>query len=83
MKLARRPQPPIELPVVPGCGEMDDEIMYKHLNARHKRDLGISTEMTYSPLYAEGLVGAHRAFHRRVHEVAVPQQHDHEHGGVN
>jgi hypothetical protein len=81
-KYAKRP-PPTSAALVPGVEEMDDEVMYKHLNARHKTDLGIKDDMHYSPLYAESLVEAHRAFHRRQHELATPGRYDHEHVGDN
>lgn len=75
--------PPAAPTTVPGAEDMDDETMYKHLNARHKRDLNITTDMDYSPLFSESLVGAHRAFHRRMHDLATPGQYNHQHVGEN
>jgi hypothetical protein len=68
---------------VPGATDMDDEVIYKHLNARHKKDLGLSRDMEYSTLTSKTLVATHRSFHRRVHDLATPGQHDHEHVGEN
>lgn len=64
---------------VPGMAEMDDETVYKHLSARHKSDLGIKSDMHYSPQATPALAATHRAFHRRIHEMATPGQYSHEH----
>lgn len=64
---------------VPGASKMNDETIYKHLNARHKQDLGLSSDMHYSPLALPSLAATHRAFHRRIHEMATPGMYDHEH----
>jgi hypothetical protein len=68
---------------VPGVEDMDDETMYKHVNARHKTDLGLTEDMHYSDTLSASLIDTQRAFHRRCHDIAVPGQYDHEHVGEN
>jgi hypothetical protein len=79
MKRARRTTPV----VVPGAIGMDDETFFKHLNARHLADLGFSSPIDLSPLYSNSLISTHRSYHRRLHEIAVPGQHNHEHNQEN
>lgn len=67
-----------EVVVVPAIEDMDDETVYKHINARHKKDLGLSADMHYSPTLSQTLILTHRAFHRRIHELVPFHNHDHE-----
>lgn len=67
---------------VVGADDMDDEVMFKHINARHTQDIGLS-DIHYSELYSNSLIETHRAFHRRVHELALDGQYDHYHSGEN
>jgi hypothetical protein len=68
---------------VVGAEDMDDETVYRHINARHKAEFGIDADMHYSDTTSESLIMTHRAFHRRVHEIGVPGQFNHEHVGAN
>jgi hypothetical protein len=64
---------------VVSADDMDAETLYKHLNARHLHDLGMNAEMYFSEEYSESLIGSHRAFHARVHALALSGHHDHVH----
>lgn len=67
-------QPLVE---VPDIDWMEDEDFIKHLEKRHAAECKIEGYLsrhsipTWLPLY--------RAFHERLHTIAVPGQHDHEH----
>ena len=67
-----------ETVVVPSLESMDDETVYKHINARHKLDLGLTADMHYSPTLSQTLIRTNRAFHRRIHELNPFHNHDHE-----
>jgi hypothetical protein len=69
---------PAEAVIVPAVEDMTDEVMYKHLNARHKKDLGLNADMHYSPTLSTTLINTHRAFHRRIHELIPFHNHQHE-----
>lgn len=64
---------------VQSCDDMDDDTVYKHLNARHLEDLGMNAPMQYSEEFSETLVLTMRNYHERVHAIATPTQHDHHH----
>lgn len=71
---------------VPGADDMGNETFIKHINARHKQDLGLNPkgpDLHYDITQSEGLIDTHRAFHRRCHDLALPEQYDHEHEGKN
>ena len=76
----RKKVPPIErgeVVEVPAAEEMDDDTFVKHLELRHRDECKIETHLSehgrdiWLPMY--------RTFHDRLHRLAVPGQHDHEH----
>jgi len=64
--------------VVVAAEGMDDETFCAHLNKRHLNDLGLSGIEHHEPT-APSYYASLRAFHDRVHDIAVPGQHDHAH----
>jgi hypothetical protein len=69
----------IEEPVeVPLAEQMDNETFIKHLEYRHAQDCGFEQAI----VSRDGMVawiGAYRAFHDRLHTLAIPGQYDHVH----
>ena len=74
--------PQAEVVEVVGAEDMDDEVLFKHINARHSDDIGLE-DIQYSPLYSDSLIETHRAYHRRVHQLAMDGHYDHYHSGEN
>lgn len=64
--------------VVPDAGDMDDETFIMHLEKRHARDCGFENS-PISRRAMEAWLPVYRAFHERLHRLAVPGQYDHEH----
>lgn len=66
-----------EIVRVPAAEDMDDETFLKHLELRHKQDTKVEGYLHRHQV--PEWIGLYRAFHNRVHEIAVPGQHDHKH----
>lgn len=62
---------------VPMTEELDDDTFLRHLELRHSAECGV--EESLPRLAVEAWVGTYRAFHERLHRIAVPGQHDHVH----
>lgn len=61
---------------VPDADDMDDDIFIKHLEARHASECKIETTIK---IRKGAWVSTYRAFHDRLHRLAVFGQYDHEH----
>jgi hypothetical protein len=70
---------PVEFVTVPEASDMDDETFLKHLDARHSSEVKQEKALAKSPHIMEAWVKNYRAFHQRLHDIAAPGQHDHEH----
>lgn len=68
---------PGEVVSVPKIEEMDDETFLKHLELRHAEEYKIQGEMHRHAI--DKWVNMYRIFHERLHRIAMPGQHDHEH----
>lgn len=66
-----------EVVEVPDAGEMDDETFIKHLELRHADECRIENYLSRNAIGA--WIGAYRAFHDRLHLIAVPGQYNHTH----
>jgi hypothetical protein len=62
---------------VPAAEDMDDETFIKHLEKRHADECHIEAPIKHRN--GAGWIGVYRAFHDRLHQIATPGQHDHEH----
>ena len=60
---------------VVSADSMDADTFTRHFNARHKSDLGGANEITNT--LAGELLDMHRAFHKRIHELAPWLDHEH------
>lgn len=79
MAKRRKAVEPEDVVAVPEAIEMDDETFLKHLDARHRHEVQQEKSLAKSPHIMTAWVSAYRAFHQRLHEIATPGQHDHEH----
>ncbi len=62
---------------VPVSEEMDNETFLLHLEHRHRAEAKIED---YTKTHGvESWIGVYRAFHDRLHRIAIPGQHDHVH----
>lgn len=68
---------PDDLVEVPHQDDMDDETFIKHLERRHPAECKIEGYMSRHNV--DVWVGMYRTFHARLHQLAAPGQHDHEH----
>lgn len=75
-KRARKqePEPVVE---VPPADDMDDETFMLHLEKRHREECKIETYLSRHSVSV--WLPNYRAFHDRLHKIATPGQHDHEH----
>lgn len=62
---------------VPHIHNMDDDTFLKHLEKRHAGDTDVEEFVRVNIVSA--WVKNYRAFHDRLHELATPEQYDHEH----
>lgn len=58
--------------------DMPDDIFIKHLLTRHADDFK-SWNLEEIRHYAKGWSNPWRAYHDRLHEIAVPNQYNHDH----
>ena len=65
--------------VVPDADDMDDATFCKHLEKRHAHEVHMSPDGTLTRYAMEAWINNFRTFHERLHDIAVPGQHDHEH----
>lgn len=63
---------------VPPSSDMDDETFLKHLEYRHADQCKFETSEV-ARRAVEQWIGAYRAYHDRLHKIAVPGQYDHYH----
>jgi hypothetical protein len=63
--------------IVPLEEQMDDETFMLHLENRHAKECQIENYLSRHSVPA--WLGLYRAFHERLHRIAVPGQHDHVH----
>lgn len=68
----------MEIITVPSIDDMDNETFLKHMDARHAADV-IDGPLSAHPDRADEWVAPYRAFHERLHELALPGQYGHEH----
>jgi hypothetical protein len=68
-----------EIEMVVSPDDMDDNTFAAHMNYRHGGSLGGLPKLAFSAGCAPGLVAAWRAFHRRLHMLALPGQIAHDH----
>lgn len=60
--------------------DMEDDIFLKHLAKRHAKDYLDAAALPGTPRSpVNGWMAPYREFHERVHRIAVPGQHDHDH----
>jgi hypothetical protein len=62
---------------VPPAGDMDDETFLKHIEHRHADECHVEGFIARHAV--SQWIGSYRAFHQRLHEIAMPGQYDHEH----
>jgi hypothetical protein len=67
-----------EVVCVPLAEDMDDETFIKHLELRHPKDVKMEGT-SISRRAMSSWIGAYRAFHDRLHQIATPGQYDHYH----
>lgn len=63
---------------VPCSASMDDETFLKHLEYRHAEECKFE-DTPVARRAVDAWIGAYRAFHDRLHKIAVPGQYDHYH----
>lgn len=63
---------------VPTTDEMDDETFLKHLEYRHAAECKFENGEV-ARRAVDAWIGAYRAFHDRLHRIAIPGQYDHYH----
>jgi hypothetical protein len=68
---------PDEVVEVPDAEDMDDETFIKHIEHRHAEECKVEGFIARHAI--DAWIGPYRAFHDRLHSIAVPGQHDHEH----
>lgn len=64
---------------IPHTDDMTDEIFLKHMDKRHSQDLPTSWHLLKIQHISDGWMLPLRAFHSKMHELALPGQYDHEH----
>ncbi len=66
---------------VVSADEMDNETLCRHLEARHAEAIDIEKNgsLLRHPDKADAWVLPYRAFHDRLHDIALPGALDHEH----
>jgi hypothetical protein len=63
--------------VVPHHDDMDDETFILHLEKRHREECKVEGFMSrYS---VPKWIGNYRVYHDRLHDIATPDQYDHDH----
>lgn len=67
---------PDDVVEVVDADEMDDTTFIKHMEKRHQGDTGIESHHLHA---MDAWVPAYRAFHDRLHRIAMPGQYDHTH----
>lgn len=72
-----RKHEPEDIVVVPDADEMDDETLLNHLELRHADECKIESFIKREAV--SSWIRTYRVYHDRLHQVAVPGQHDHEH----
>ena len=68
--------------IVPHQDDMDDATFLKHMALRHDSELNVQFEESETdahPLWVSQWIGSVRAFHKRLHQLEVANQYDHEH----
>lgn len=68
---------PVRLIKVPHPDDMSDEQFLQHMDKRHARE-GFRH---YTKHITPDQIELWRKYHDRLHQIAVPNQHDHEHLG--
>lgn len=63
---------------IPNTDEMDNETFLKHMDARHADEVKCHP-LSNHPDRHDNWVGPYRAFHERLHDLALPGRYDHEH----
>lgn len=62
---------------VPHAEDMDDETFIKHIEARHAAECKVEGYIAREAVPA--WINTYRAFHERLHSIAVPGQYNHIH----
>lgn len=75
--MSGRKHNPKDIVEVPDADEMDNETFLKHLEHRHANECKVEGFISRNAV--EAWIGPYRVFHDRLHRIAVPGQHDHEH----
>lgn len=70
---------PALVEVVVPADEMDDETFCKHMNYRHLQDLGLN-RIEHHERTLPGYYATLRAYHERLHALALRGTYNHEHG---
>jgi hypothetical protein len=68
-----------DIVTVPSIDDMDDDTFCRHMDARHSESLSNAGPLSAHPDRAPEWVLPYRAYHDRLHDIAVPGQYDHEH----
>ena len=63
---------------VPSADDMEDETFLKHLEKRHAGEV-LFEKTPVSRGAINKWLPSYRVFHQRLHDLATPGQHDHEH----
>lgn len=66
---------------VPAADDMDDETFLKHLELRHAEEVKFETSGVgrTARRAMSSWLPTYRAFHARLHQIAMPGQYDHVH----
>lgn len=64
---------------VPHADEMIDETFLLHIEARHAKECKVEKGTSISRHALDAWIGAYRAYHQRLHDIAVPGQYNHVH----
>ena len=62
---------------VPHTDDMDDETFIRHIEKRHAKQCKVEGYIARHAIIA--WIKVYRAFHRRLHDIERPGQHDHRH----
>jgi hypothetical protein len=63
--------------IVPLAEDMPDEDFIKHIEHRHASECKVEGYIARQAV--DAWIGTYRAFHERLHKLAVPGQYDHTH----
>lgn len=70
-----------DIVVVVSADDMSDDDFCRHMDARHAKDTGadMNGSLVRHPDRAPQWIGPYRTFHDRLHDIALPDELDHEH----